>query len=386
MSTGVQPDISSHNAIANVCSRIVEVGWQRALCTLKEGESNLLDLDCVSLNTLAGMLDWSFSIACVSRMRHLGLVPDAVSWTSATAAAARSSGWHRATTIARAGAEHIEAKTGPSPYAAASIPGYARNGRWEDAVLVADEICREGDGVSDAVVNGAISERGEDTRRTRNPKYVGTLGLGCFHVQCVDLKLYRGCSLAGLPRQFLDSLLGGPTVKVKVWQTNRTYFHSVLMLAFTDEVTSKEREGGFVPNGDRSLKGLVWQLLQDMGAALLWVAAMDLLDAGGPWPPAAGDETWNANCWADESASIPAAGTMTKESVRVHVSIARWTCAGKRVVRGVKGDSGSEVENGTVAISIVLEVMQLREVAEEEPKILFKNLCGAVTEGLGFMA
>ena len=107
--------------------------------------------------------------------------------------------------------------------------------------------------------------------------------LGCFHVQCVDLKLYRGCSLAG-------SLLGGPTVKVKapmpsppkqstlsldvrqlvshtctsacyclfscqcasvrriyprvfqVWQTNRTYFHSVLMLAFTDEVTSKEPE------------------------------------------------------------------------------------------------------------------------------------------------
>lgn len=46
-------------------------------------------------------------------------------------------------------------------------------------------------------------------------------------------------------------------------------------------------------------------LIRTCGGALLWVAAMDLLEAGGPWPPAAGDQTWNAKCWAEESASTP---------------------------------------------------------------------------------
>ncbi|CAE7761954.1 EMB2076 [Symbiodinium sp. CCMP2592] len=343
-----------------------------------EGESNLLDLDSVSLNTLAGILDWRFSIACVSRMRYLGLVPDAVSWTSATAAAARSRGWCRATTIATAGAQHIEAKTGSAPYAAASIPGFVRHGRWEDAVLIADEMCREGDDVSDAVVNGAISACADarrwnaalglatrSTSRQLQPSLitVNTVlsscggssvwdgAVGWLHMaRCTAtlstswdvftysawISSYTAAALwqaalrtLALARHAAAVSVASQTAGLAALGCARQWRRMLGLLAASEmqpaasmapECVNAALQGCFDSRRwpvsldlltvsqmlriDIDQTGLAC-LIRTCGGALLWVAAMDLLEAGGPWPPAAGDQTWNANCWADESASTP---------------------------------------------------------------------------------
>eukprot|EP00439_Symbiodinium_sp_Y106_P046841 s4583_g5.t13 len=362
MSTGVEPDISSHNAIANVCSRILEVGWHHAIQILKEGESNLLDLDCVSLNTLAGMLDWSFSIACVSRMCYLGLV----SWTSATAAAARSKGWSRATTIARAGAQHIKATTSSAPCAAASVPGFVRHGRWEDAVLIAGEICRTGDDVSDAVLNGAISACADgrrwnvalavaahSTSRQLQPSLitVNTVlssccgssvwdgAVGWLHMaRCWDVFTYSAWissyTAAALWQAALRTLalarhaavvsVASQTAGLSAFGCARQWRRMLGLLAasgmqpaasMAPECVNAALQGCFDSRRwpvsldllkvsqmlriDIHQTGLAC-LIRTCGGALLWVAAMDLLEAGGPWPPAAGDQTWNAKCWAEE--------------------------------------------------------------------------------------
>ncbi|CAE7270297.1 unnamed protein product [Symbiodinium natans] len=162
-SSGLELDISTHNAAASAASRAL--GWQGAIRVVQDGGERHLRLDAVSLNTVAGLavptlktgvFHWTWSAFCVSQLFHLGVLPDAVSFTSATVAAARSSAWCQAAAIAAAEVD-VPDETDGLTCSSASVLGLSRVGLWDAAARLAEQLRVAGEKLNTILANGVLS-------------------------------------------------------------------------------------------------------------------------------------------------------------------------------------------------------------------------------------